>query len=104
MRLEGLTGALSSAGGRRAGIVLWGATGGGGAWGWFEAGWVRLDTLDVPVARLPEPLHGLRIAHLSDFPLGARRRGRSARARAVEWSAGRDPDLVVVSGDLLSSL
>jgi len=64
---------------------------------------VRLETLEVPVPRLPEQLRGLRIAHLSDFHLGVRGRGRKASERAVEWAVEREPDLVVVSGDLLST-
>src|SRR2546423_190040 len=48
-----------------------GLAAGGVAWGHFEAGWVRLRTLAVPVPELPRELEGLRIAQLSDFHLGA---------------------------------
>jgi uncharacterized protein len=72
------------------------------AWGHFEAGWVRLRVREVEVPGLPDELVGLRIVHLSDFHLGMPSRGRRAVERAVEWTAGRRPDLVVVSGDLLS--
>jgi predicted MPP superfamily phosphohydrolase len=72
------------------------------AWGWFEAGWVRLRTLEVPVPGLPPELDGLRVHHLSDFHLGVPGRGRVAVERGVEWSAGRRADLVCVTGDLLS--
>jgi uncharacterized protein len=72
------------------------------AWGHFEAGWVRLDELGCPLERLPAELAGLRIAHLSDFHLGFPSRGTHAVRRAVEWVASRKPDLVLVSGDLLS--
>ena len=72
------------------------------AWGWFEAGWVRLRTLDVPVPGLQPELDGLRIAHLSDFHLGVPSRGLHAVERAVEWVEERQPDLVLVSGDLLT--
>jgi predicted MPP superfamily phosphohydrolase len=75
---------------------------GGLAWGHFEAGWVRLTTLDVPLERLPPELDGLRIVHLADFHLGVPSRGERAVERAVEWTVERDPDLVLVSGDLLS--
>jgi predicted MPP superfamily phosphohydrolase len=40
--------------------------------------------------------------HLSDFHLGVPSRGRRAVERAVEWTVERRPDLVLVSGDLLS--
>jgi predicted MPP superfamily phosphohydrolase len=72
------------------------------AWGWFEAGWVRLRTLECPVPGLPEELAGLRIAHLSDFHLGVPSRGALAVERAVDWVAARRPDLVFVTGDLLT--
>jgi predicted MPP superfamily phosphohydrolase len=72
------------------------------AYGWFEAGWLRTRVLEVPLAGLAPELDGLRVAHLSDFHLGRRSRGRSAVWRAVEWVRLRRPDLVVVTGDLLS--
>ena len=51
---------------------------------------------------LPTELDGLRIAHLSDFHLGVPSAGRYAVERAVDWVARRDPDLVCVTGDLVS--
>jgi uncharacterized protein len=47
-------------------------------------------------------LDGLRIAHLSDFHLGVPSRGTYATEAAVEWAAARRPDLIVVTGDLLT--
>ena len=73
------------------------------AWGAFEAGWLRCRVLEVEIEGLPEGLDGLRIAHLSDFHLGIRSRGRVATERAVEWVARQQPDLVCVTGDLASS-
>jgi predicted MPP superfamily phosphohydrolase len=72
------------------------------AWGWFEAGWVRLQELPCPVPGLPEELAGLRIAHLSDFHLGVPSRGGKAVELAVEWTAARHPDVVCLTGDLLT--
>jgi predicted MPP superfamily phosphohydrolase len=72
------------------------------AWGWYEAGWVRLRTLDLPVPNLPAELEGVRIAHLSDFHLGVPSRSGRAVERAVEWTAERRPDLVCITGDLLT--
>jgi uncharacterized protein len=86
----------------RAGAVLGVAAGAAVGWGWFEAGWVRLRTLDVMLPRLPQRLAGLRIAHLSDFHLGVPSRGEQAVERAIEWVAERRPDLVAVTGDLVS--
>jgi predicted MPP superfamily phosphohydrolase len=71
-------------------------------YGWFEAGWVRLRVREVVLPGLPAELDGLRIAHLSDFHLGVPSRGRRAAARAVDWVVARQPDLVAVTGDLLS--
>jgi predicted MPP superfamily phosphohydrolase len=58
--------------------------------------------LDLPVPGLPSELDGLRIAHLSDFHLGIPSRGRAAVVRAVDWVVDRNPDLVCVTGDLVS--
>lgn len=54
------------------------------------------------MAGLPAALDGLRIAHLSDFHLGPPSRGAVAVRRAAAWVRERRPDLVVVTGDLLS--
>jgi uncharacterized protein len=72
------------------------------AYAWFEAGWVRLRVRELLLPGLPRELDGLRIAHLSDFHLGVPSRGVRAVKRAVEWVAERQPDLVCVTGDLLS--
>lgn len=72
------------------------------AYGWFEAGWLRTRVLEAPVEDLPLALVGLRIAHLSDFHLGPPSRGAVAVRRAVDWVRERKPELVVVTGDLLS--
>ncbi len=74
----------------------------GAAYAWFEAGWIRRETVDVPLPRLPPELDGLRIAHLSDFHLGVPSRGERAVERAVEWAARSGADLVCISGDLLT--
>jgi predicted MPP superfamily phosphohydrolase len=79
-----------------------GAAGALAAWGWFEAGWARLRTLETPLEGLHPDLVGLRVAHLSDFHLGIPSRGSHAVERAVAWTAARRPDLVCVTGDLLS--
>jgi len=71
-------------------------------WGWFEAGWVRLRERELEVPGLPPELDGLRILHLSDFHLGVPSRGGLAVERAVEWAAERRPDLVCITGDLLT--
>jgi hypothetical protein len=73
------------------------------AYGWFEAGWLRTRVREVEIPGLPGALDGLRIAHLSDFHLGAPlSRGNGASERAALWVAGREPDLVCITGDLVS--
>jgi len=63
---------------------------------------VRLRVREVRVPGLPPELDGVRIAHLSDFHLGVPSRGARAVERAATWVAERRPDLVAVTGDLLS--
>ena len=72
------------------------------AYGWFEAGWLRTRVREVRIDGLPRELDGLRVAHLSDFHLGSPGRGRVAVEAAVEWVAERRPELVCLTGDLLS--
>lgn len=73
------------------------------AYGWLEAGWLRRRVVDVSIPGLPAVLDGLRIGHLSDFHLGAPlSRGNSAGRRAVRWVAERQPDIVCITGDLVS--
>ncbi len=83
-------------------ITAGAAAAGALAWGHFEAGWVRLQSVDCPLPGLAPELAGLRIAHLSDFHLGMPSRGARAVERAVDWVAERQPDLTLISGDLLS--
>ena len=76
--------------------------GGALVWGWFEAGWLRTRVLEVELEGVPPELDGLRIAHLSDFHLGVPSRGERASEAAVAWVAERRPDLICVTGDLVS--
>jgi predicted MPP superfamily phosphohydrolase len=72
------------------------------AWGWFEAGWLRRRVLEVELPGLPPELDGVRIAHLSDLHLGTPSRGERAAVDAFAWVEERRPDLVLVTGDLVS--
>ena len=87
---------------RSAATALGGTAAAATAWGHFEAGWVRLRAVELALPRLPPELHGLRIAHLSDFHLGFASRGSSAVGRAVEWVGEREPDVIAITGDLVS--
>jgi len=81
-------------------VSLLGAAAAG--WGLVEAGRPRLPELELAVPGLPPELDGLRIVHLSDFHLGVPSPGVLAVERAVSWTAGRRPDLVAITGDLLT--
>ena len=83
----------------RAGAFFGAVPAAGLAWGWFEAGWVRFRRIELPIDGLEEEL---RVVHLSDFHLGIPSRGSHAVSRAVAWTAEREPDLVCVTGDLVS--
>jgi predicted MPP superfamily phosphohydrolase len=82
--------------------VVAGAAAAGVAWGLVEAAWVRLRELEITLDRLPPELDGIRVAHLSDFHLGAPSPAIRAVERAVDWVAARAPELVLISGDLLT--
>ena len=58
--------------------------------------------LELPVDGLPPALDGLRIAHLSDFHFGPVSSRPSGRAPVLPTGSARRPELVVVTGDLLS--
>ena len=83
-------------------MLLAAAAAAAAAWAWFEAGWLRRSVVEVKLDGVPPKLDGLRIAHLSDFHLGVPSRGRRAVQEAVDWVVERRPDLVCITGDLLS--
>lgn len=72
------------------------------AWALYEAQWVELLERDAGVHNLPPELDGLRILHVSDFHLGTISLNGRALGKAVDWAAGRELDLVAVTGDLVS--
>jgi predicted MPP superfamily phosphohydrolase len=72
------------------------------AWAWFEAGWLRRRVVEVQLDGVPAELDGICIAHLSDLHLGMPSRGRRAVRDAFTWVIERKPDLVCITGDLLS--
>jgi predicted MPP superfamily phosphohydrolase len=69
-------------------------------WG-FVIGQRRLVVEDVslPVARLPEAFHGLRIVHLTDFHIGRQLRAPRLR-RFLDRANSLEPDLIVLTGDI----
>ena len=71
-------------------------------WALFEAQWLELNEVDVPLERLPEELDGLTMLHLSDFHLGTVSLNGRALEHAVRWAEQDSFDLVLLTGDLLS--
>ena len=63
---------------------------------------MRFETRELALPGLPHELDGLRIAHLSDFHLGVPGRTTHAVETAVDWVEARQPELTLVSGDLLT--
>jgi uncharacterized protein len=62
----------------------------------------RLVAVDVPMANLPPSLDGLRIVHLSDLHIGDFM-PRAAIRRAVDLANTVEPELAVLTGDLITS-
>jgi predicted MPP superfamily phosphohydrolase len=85
----------------RTGLVAAAALGLAG-WGLFEAQWLQTRRVRVPVAGLPDQLQGLRILHLSDFHAGAPSLNMRTLRKAVAFGVQEQPDLVVVTGDIVA--
>lgn len=69
---------------------------------WIERRLVRVRRMDVAIVDLPEDLEGYTIAQLSDLHVGS----FDPKKRALEWAAlsnSLNPDLAVVTGDLVTS-
>lgn len=69
---------------------------------WIERHFVRIRRMDVAIAGLPAEFDGYRIAQLSDLHVGS----FDPKSRALEWVAlsnALEPDLVAVTGDLVTS-
>ena len=75
---------------------------GAAAWGLFESQWVECRTLDVEVAGLPAGLEGLSILHVSDLHAGTPSLNMRAFRKAVDFGVETRPDLVVLTGDIVS--
>jgi predicted MPP superfamily phosphohydrolase len=63
---------------------------------------VRLRELELELSGLPPELDGLRVVHLSDFHFGVPSPGVGASWQAAIWARERRPDLVAITGDLLT--
>lgn len=61
--------------------------------------WLRVRRLDVALPGLPSEWVGVRIAHLSDFHIGARGTSRRVLRRARTAALRFRPDIVALTGD-----
>ena len=87
----------------RAASALGGVAAAAVGWGWFEAGWVRLRELELEVPGLAA--RARRAADRAPLRLPPRRavaRRTRGRARASTGRPTRQPDLVAITGDLLT--
>lgn len=66
----------------------------------FEAQWLRLRRMTLPVPGLPASMEGLKLLHLSDLHAGAPGPGRLAISKLVEASRRAQPDIVLFTGDM----
>jgi predicted MPP superfamily phosphohydrolase len=65
-----------------------------------EITWTEVNHKQILLSALPEPLHGMRIGHLSDVHLMGEMDHRFYW-RALEWIQSMAPDLIVLSGDIV---
>jgi len=72
------------------------------AWGLYEAQWVQGRELEIGVPGLPAGLDGLSVLHLSDFHAGTPSLNVRAVRKAAALGAAWQPDLVALTGDILS--
>ncbi len=82
--------------------VLAAAGAGAAAWGLFESQWVECGEVDVAVAGLPAALDRLSVLHVSDLHAGTPSLNMRAFRKAVDFGVECDPDLVALTGDIVS--
>jgi uncharacterized protein len=71
------------------------------AWAYLTArGHARVERVKVPIARLGQGLHGLRVVQISDIHIGPTLDRRFLR-RVVEQVNALKPDVIAVTGDLV---
>jgi predicted MPP superfamily phosphohydrolase len=63
---------------------------------------LRRREIEVELPGLPVELDGLRVVHLSDFHFGVPSPGVGAAWQAAVWARELRPDLVAITGDLLT--
>jgi predicted MPP superfamily phosphohydrolase len=80
-----------------------GAAGVAGLYAWrIEPHWLEIVERDMPLANLPASLAGKRVVHLTDIHV-SHIVDQDYLERAFDQVAELDPDLVLVTGDLMTS-
>jgi hypothetical protein len=69
----------------------------------IEPHWLQIERVEVTLSRLPAEFTGYRIVQLSDLHL-YRYNSPDKIRRAVDLALGLNPDLIVLTGDYVSSL
>ena len=67
----------------------------------FEAQWPRCRQAELAVPGLPGAWSGVTVLHLSDVHAGLFATNELSLAKVVRWAAPLEPDLVVLTGDVL---
>lgn len=72
-------------------------------WGlWVRRRWVDVRTIELPIPGLPRQFDGYRLAHLSDLHIGSYD-PKSTGLRWAKMANALEPDLALVTGDLVTS-
>ena len=69
----------------------------------FLTGPLRIERVTVAIADLPKQLQGTRLVQLSDFHYDGVHLSERLLAKAIEASNQADPDLILLTGDFISS-
>lgn len=69
---------------------------------WLLTGALSVERVSVAIADLPEPLRGLRLVQLSDLHYDGVRLSEELLAQAIAASNQAEPDLVLITGDLVT--
>jgi predicted MPP superfamily phosphohydrolase len=81
-----------------AGIQL-AALGGAATYAWWgEPNWLKVEQVEIPIARFPAGLNELRVVQLSDLHAGADLPPERLE-KAIQITAALEPDLLVMTGD-----
>ena len=86
---------------RKAGYAALAAPAAVTAFGIVTRNRLELNEVDVPIPNLPKDLHGLRITQVSDIHLSDFLNEREL-ARAIDMANATRPDLMLVTGDLIT--